>query len=267
MRWPWKRAKRPKKVQTPDDQMTLTEHLAELRMRIIRATLAVLVGFIATLSFYNPLLDWLQRPLGTICAQAVEFKCDATTYYFGPLEGFGTRISLASYGGFIIGLPVILWQLWRFIVPGLHARERRYAIPFIVSSVFLFALGGVIAVWTLPQALNFLFQFAGDSTVPLLATEKYVRLVALMIIAFGVGLEFPVLLVFLQLAGVLSYRTLLKQWRYAIVGIVLLAAVITPSGDPISLAALAVPMLISYFVAALIGRRITRRREAAAAAG
>jgi sec-independent protein translocase protein TatC len=266
MRWPWKRATRPKKLASPDDQMTLTEHLAELRMRIIRAALAVLIGFIVTLSFYNQILDWLQIPLRDICASATKFKCDGTTFYFGPLQGFGTRIQLASYGGFIIGLPVILWQLWKFIVPGLHTREKRYAVPFIVSAVFLFLLGGVIAIWTLPQALNFLFTFAGDSTVPLLGTQEYVKLVALMIIAFGIGLEFPILLVFLQLAGVLSYRTLLKQWRYAIVGIVLLAAVITPSGDPISLAALSVPMLISYFVAALIGRRIQRRREAAEAA-
>ncbi len=267
MRWPWKRANRPKKVQTPDDQMTLTEHLAELRMRIIRAALAVLIGFVIVLAFYNPILEFLRGPFEDICASARKFQCDGTLNYFSPLEGFGTRIRIASYGGFLIGLPVILWQIWRFIVPGLHAQERRYAIPFIVSSVFLFLLGGFIAFWTLPKALEFLFDFAGEGTRPLLGVAEYVRLVALMILAFGIGLEFPILLVFLQLAGVLSYRSLLRHWRYAIVGIVLLAAVITPSGDPISLAALSVPMLISYFVAALIGRRIQRRREAAAASG
>lgn len=281
MRWPWKRAKRPKKLQTPDDQMTLTEHLAELRMRIIRAALAVLIGFVFTLAFYSPILELIRQPFIDICTanakldaaklanpelEGAKFVCDGTLNYFGPLEGFGTRIRLASYGGFILGLPVILWQLWKFIVPGLHARERRYAIPFIVSAVFLFFLGGSIAFWTLPKALEFLFEFAGEGTTPLLGVAEYVRLVALMIIAFGIGLEFPILLVFLQLAGVLSYRTLLKQWRYAIVGIVLLAALITPSGDPISLLALSGPMLVSYFIAALIGRRITRRREAAAAA-
>lgn len=266
MKLPWKRAKKVRKVKSPDDQMTLTEHLAELRMRIIRAALAVIIGFVVCIAFYSTILGWLRQPWIDVCAESTKFKCDGTLNFFGPLDGFGTRIRLASYGGFLIALPVILWQLWRFVVPGLHEKEKRYAIPFIVSSVLLFLLGGAIALWTMPKALQFLVEFAGEGTTPVLGVAEYVRLVALMIFAFGIGLEFPVLLVFLMLAGVLNYKTLLRGWRYALVGIVALAAVITPSGDPISLAALSVPMTVFYFVAIVIGRSIHRRREAAAAA-
>ena len=168
------------------------------------------------------------------------------------------------YGGLLIALPVIMWQIWRFVVPALKSNEKKYAIPFIVSSVVLFLLGCLLAYLTLGKALEFLIAWAGDDVEHVFQVSKYVRLVTLMAFAFGVGFQFPVLLVFLQLVGVLTPQQLLGGWRYAVVGIVVLAAVITPSGDPISLAALAGPMLILYFAAIGIGL-IAQRRSAKAA--
>jgi sec-independent protein translocase protein TatC len=185
-----------------------------------------------------------------------------------PVEGLSTRVRIAMYGGLLFALPVIMWQIWRFVVPALKSSEKKYAIPFIVSSVSLFLLGCVIAYLTLEKALQFLISWAGEDVESLFQVSKYIRLVTLMAFAFGVGFQFPVLLVFLQLVGVLSPQQLLGAWRYAIVGIVVVAAVITPSGDPISLAALAVPMLLLYFVAAGIGvvaQRRSRARERVAA--
>ena len=176
-----------------------------------------------------------------------------------PVEGLSTRIRIAMYGGLLLALPVIMWQIWRFIVPALNANEKRYAIPFIVSSVVLFLLGCLLAYLTLEKALEFLISWAGDDVEAFFQVSKYIRLVTLMAFAFGVGFQFPVLLVFLQLVGVLTPQQLLGAWRYAIVGIVVLAAVITPSGDPISLAALAVPMLVLYFIAVGIGLLVQRR--------
>ena len=262
MRLPWKRAGRPK-LRTPDDRMTLTEHLAELRMRIIRSALAVSVGFIIVMAFYGPILEFLKEPYVRVCRDNPDYECDGALAILGPLEGFSTRMRIALYGGIIFAIPVILWQIWKFIVPGLEARERRYAIPFIVSVVVLFALGGVIAYWTLDKSLEFLIEFSGPDVDQVFQISKYISLVGLMIAAFGIGLEFPVLLVFLQLAGVLDHRMLFRQWRLAVVIIVATAAIITPSGDPISLAALSVPMVFFYFVAALIGRFVQRRREIA----
>jgi sec-independent protein translocase protein TatC len=179
-----------------------------------------------------------------------------------PMEGLSTRFRVSLYGGVILAIPVLLWQIWKFIVPGLHPNERRYAIPFVLSSVVLFLAGAALAYLTLDKGLEFLINFSGDDVQQVFQVSKYISFVGLMVAAFGVGLEFPVLLTFLQLVGVVNYRSLFKQWRLAICGIVALAAVITPSGDPFTLAALAIPMILLYFVSAFIGRFVQRRREA-----
>jgi len=169
------------------------------------------------------------------------------------------------YGGVILAMPIILWQVWRFIVPALHSREKRYAIPFILSSLVLFLLGGFLAYITLEPALEFLISWSGEGVGQVFQVSRYVRLVGLMVGAFGVGFQFPVLLVFLQIAGVVTPHQLLRGWRYALLAVVVVAAVITPSGDPISLAALAVPMAILYFIAIGIGTVFERRKRRALA--
>lgn len=250
--------------------MTLTEHLGELRVRVIRCALAVLVGGIVILAFYDSVLDFLTTPYTELCRERGEDFCglafDGDTPRLAitdPLEGFSTRIRIATYGGLLFAFPVIMWQIWRFVVPALQAKEKKYAVPFILSSVSLFLLGGLLAYLTLEQALQFLIAWAGQDVEQLFQVSKYVRLVGLMVFAFGVGFQFPVLLVFFQLVGILQPQQLIKSWRYAVVGIVVLAAVITPSGDPISLAALSVPMLLFYFVAIGIGLAAQRRSRAA----
>jgi sec-independent protein translocase protein TatC len=261
-----RRGERP--ARTPDGTMTLTEHLAELRQRIIRAALAVLVGMIVILALYDSVLAFLLRPYERLCGADADFCGLAAEggvpqlIITDPVEGLSTRVRIAMYGGLLLALPVIMWQLWRFIVPALKANEKKYAIPFIASSVTLFLLGSVLAYLTLEKALEFLISWAGEDVEALFQVSKYIRLVTLMAFAFGVGFQFPVLLVFLQLVGVLSPQQLLGAWRYAIVGIVVLAAVITPSGDPISLTALAAPMLVLYFIAVGIGFLAQRRARA-----
>ena len=250
----------------PDGTMTLTEHLGELRQRIIRAALALLVGMIVIMAFYDRVLGFLLEPYHKLCESDSDYcPLGSRLIITDPVEGLSTRVRIAMYGGLLIALPVIMWQIWKFVVPALKANEKRYAIPFIVSSVTLFLLGSVIAYLTLEKALQFLIAWAGDDVEGLFQVSKYVRLVTLMAFAFGVGFQFPVLLVFLQLVGVLTPQQLLGAWRYAILGIVVAAAVITPSGDPISLTALAAPMLVLYFVAVGIGIIAQRRSRAASA--
>jgi sec-independent protein translocase protein TatC len=272
---PWRRGSQRPVAKTPEDAMTLTEHLAELRVRIIRSALAVVVGAILVLAFYDPVLRFLLRPYQNLCERrgpefcGLSYSSDGEVRLFtlDPIEGLSTRLRIATYGGIILALPVILWQVWRFIVPALHAKEKRYAIPFIVSSVLLFALGGFIAYATLEKALEFLISWSGNDVDQAFQVSKYVRLVGLMVAAFGVGFLFPVLLVFLQLVGVLTPRSLLGYWRFAIVGIFVVAAVITPSGDPISLLALSIPMCILYFLSISVGWLVLRRRRKREAAG
>lgn len=247
--------------------MTLTQHLAELRTRIIRSVLAIVFGIIIILTFYDQVLDFLRKPYSDLCKSKNWQNC-GELQFLGPLEGLSTRLSIATYGGVIIALPVLMWQLWRFIVPALHAKEKKYAIPFVLSSVVLFLLGGLIAYWTLGPALDFLISWAGADVQANFQVSKYISLVGLMIAAFGIAFEFPVMLVFLQLVGVLTPQMLAKQWRYAIVVIFVIAAVITPSGDPYSMMALAGPMTLFYLISILIGlfaQKRKRAREAAAA--
>jgi sec-independent protein translocase protein TatC len=245
-----------------DDSMTLTEHLSELRARIIRSALAVTIGMVVVIAFYDQVLDFLLAPYRDLCEQKGASFCDPELYTFTPTEGLSTRLRVGMYGGIIIALPVLLWQLWRFIVPALHAKERRLAVPFVASSLVLFLIGGVLAYITVDRALNFLISWAGEDVSQRFSVSSYVSLIGLMIFAFGAGFLLPVLLVFLQLAGIVTPRQLLAAWRYATVGIFVLAAVITPSGDPITLLMLAGPMLVLYFVAVLLGWLLVRRRPA-----
>lgn len=244
------------------DSMTLTEHLGELRARIIRSALAIAVGMVLIIAFYDQVLDFLKQPYVDLCNDKPANFCDPTLNNFTPTEGLATRIRVGMYGGIIIALPVILWQIWRFVVPALNAKEKRYAIPFIVSSLVLFAAGGTLAYLTIDRALNFLISWAGEDVNQIFSVSSYVNLILLMIAAFGVGFLLPVLLVFLQLVGVVTPRRLLASWRMSIVGIAVLAAVITPSGDPVTMALLGVPMMALYFVAVFVGWLVVRRRPA-----
>ena len=227
--------------------MTLVEHLRELRRRLIICAVAIAVGGIVAFALYNQILPVLIAPYREVTHRRSLLITD-------PLEGFATRLKIAAYGGLFLASPVVLWELWRFITPGLHKRERRYAIPFVLSSIVLFLLGGVVAMVTFKPALRFLVGVGGSNLSTFFTPSKYLSLILLMIVAFGVAFEFPIVLVFLELAGVLPSARLRKWRRPAIVIIVATAAVITPSQDPYSLFAMAIPMYIFYEAAIVIGR-------------
>ncbi|MFP5376389.1 MAG: twin-arginine translocase subunit TatC [Acidimicrobiia bacterium] len=233
--------------------MSIVEHLTELRNRLIISAVAIAVGAVVAFTLYDRILEFLVDPY---CATLPPGE-RCTLYITDPLEGFATRLRVATWGGFLLASPVVLWQLWRFVTPGLNPNEKRYAVPFVTSSVVLFCLGALLARYTFPKALDFLLAVGGDLE-PILSPAKYLRLVILVAVAFGVAFLLPVLLVFLQLAGVLTSERL-KGWRRgAIVVIFVLAAVITPSQDPYNLFALALPMYLFYEASILIGRVLHR---------
>jgi sec-independent protein translocase protein TatC len=233
--------------------MTVVEHLAELRRRLVISLVAV-AGTAAFCYWFAP----------DIIRFFLEYYTDATEgerdafIFTGPLDAFVTRLKIATYGGIILAMPIWLWELWRFVTPGLNPKEKRYAIPFLVSSLILFAIGAGVALLTLPRALDFLLNVGGEQVQPLLTADKYIGLVSLMILAFGLAFEFPVLLVFLLIARVVTTEQLGHFRRWAIVLIVVFAAVITPSQDPYSLFAMAVPMYLFYEASILIGKVMKR---------
>ena len=252
-------------MERDESRMTLVEHLTELRDRIIKIVIAVVLGMVVSFILYPQIFDFLLAPYKEIAEQGNTVG-DGKLLILDPLEGFGVRMRLAAYGGIALAMPVILWQIWQFVTPGLYPHEKRYAVPFVVSALVLFLLGAGLAYYTLPRALEFLVSIGGDELVTAFAPGKYFTLITYMMLAFGIGFEFPILLVFLQLAGLVSVQALRSARRYAIVGICVLVAVITPSGDPISMLMLSVPMVIFYEASIVAGRLIERRRAATGAA-
>src|SRR5512145_1034018 len=248
-----------------DTGMTLVEHLSELRKRLIICALAVLVGMLVGFVLYDWVFDFLLAPYKDV-ANASNSLGDGKLLQIDPLEGFSIRIKTSAYTGIAFAMPVILWQIWQFVTPGLYPHERRYAVPFVVSALVLFVLGAGLAYYTLPRALEFLVDIGGDNLITAFAPGKYFQLITYMMLAFGIGFEFPIVLIFLQMAGILDTATLRKGRRFAIVGICVLVAVITPSGDPISMLMLSVPMVVFYELAIVIGSVITKRQAARATA-
>jgi sec-independent protein translocase protein TatC len=233
--------------------MTLGEHLAELRRRVVLCAFAFAIGSVVAFIVYPSILHFLQAPY---CRVAGAHRCQL--YVTAPLDGLSLRVKLATYGGLFLASPVILWELWRFITPGLHRNEKRYAIPFVVSSIVLFAFGAFLAFVSFPHALQFLGSIGGPSLQQIYNPNSYLGLLVALMAVFGLTFEFPVLLVSLELVGVVTPQKLSSWRRWAIVLIVVFAAVITPSGDPFSMLALAVPMYVFYEVSIVIGKVLRR---------
>ena len=249
------------KKRRPAPPLTFWDHVAELRWRLITSLLAIGLMSVLGLLLYNWLLESIFLPpyCRVLDSQGIDRSCNLVITE--PLDGFKTRIRVAIYVGIVLSMPLLLWNLWRFVTPALDTREKRFAIPFVVSGVLLFGCGALVAYATFERALEFLISFGGDAVDPLFSPGAYLGLITYMMIAFGVGFEFPILLVFLQMAGVVTPRQLSRYRRYAIVGIVVVAAVITPSGDPVSLAALSVPMYVFFEISILVGLMLQRAKR------
>ncbi len=259
-----------KPVGTPTGgRMTLVGHLAELRRRLIISLLTVACGFVACWVLYPQILDFLVAPYCDVVqpdAAGLDSSGNCRLLVIDPLEPFSVRVSIAGYGGVALAMPVLLWQAWRFITPGLFPRERRHTAAFVVLTTLLFAGGITLAFWTIPRALGFLAELGGDDLVSFFSPRRYLSFVVKMALAFGLGFEFPIILMFGQVAGIIPTKTLQRIRPWAIVGIVVVGAVITPTGDPFTLLILSGPMYAFYELSILFGVLRQRRRDRAEAA-
>jgi len=241
-----------KRERPSPDAMTLAEHLGELRRRLVISAIAFVIAGTFAAIFYNQMLHWLQRPYCQINPR------NCFLYVTSPLDGLSLRVKMAAFGGLVLASPVILFQVWRFITPGLRTREKQYAIPFVLAAVVLFVAGCAVAYLTLPHALGFLKAVGGDQLKLIYNPISYLGLVLVMMLLFGLTFEFPVVLVALQLVRVVTPAQLLHFWRYSVIGITLVAAIFTPSSDPFSMLALALPLVVFYFLAIGIGKLLGR---------
>ena len=242
--------------------MTVVEHLEELRNRIVISLVALVVGTAAGWAAYPWVFDFIKDFYTNACLTLPEANqppkgCD-DLFIQSVIEPFLIRVKVSMFTGLVVALPIVLFQLWRFITPGLTDRERRLAIPFVLASLVLFGLGALFAFLTLPRALGFLLGFGGDTLVPIITAGRYISFVMLVTLAFGISFEFPIVLIFLAWARVVTSRTLRDWRRYAWLFIAVFAALITPSQDPFTMLALMVPMLLFYEVAVLVARLMKR---------
>ena len=251
------------------DSMTLTQHLGELRHRLVVCVIAVVITSLVCVIAYEPILHFLLRPLCSVYATTshhgagngsllVGSNGTCNLYVTSPLDGLTLRVKIAVFGGLVLASPVILFQLWRFITPGLQAKERKWAVPFVAAAFSLFLLGAATAYLTLPHALSFLKSVGGPQLQAIYDPIPYLGLILLMMGLFGLTFQFPVILVSLELARVVTPAKLLHAWRWAVIIITIVAAVFTPSSDPFSMLALAIPLVVFYFAAIGIGKLLGR---------
>jgi sec-independent protein translocase protein TatC len=247
--------------------MSFWDHLNELRVRLIRSLFDVAVGVGVAWTYREPILAWLTRPY-TVAWTSLKLAGPPNLHFPGPADLFFSYMKLAVIGGAVFALPVVFYQLWAFVAPGLYAREKRYAVPFVGSSSLLFATG-VYFAWkvALPLAYRYLLGLSGNvagstlSVTPTIMIEQYLDSIAQMLIAFGVAFELPVLALFLSLAGVITHRHLIRFARYFIVVAFIVAAIFTPP-DIVSQLILAVPLCLLYGLSIVVTWAFGRRPKA-----
>ncbi len=241
----------------------MLRHLAELRKRLIVAVVAVACGAVVCWIFYPWIIESLMSPYCEVVdptAEGLDAGGECRLLVLDPLEPLAVRMTVAGYGGLILAAPVLLWQALRFIGPGLRKQELRLTLAFVTAGVLLFAAGVALAIWSIPRALGFLTSIGGEDLVSFFSPRRYLGFVIKMAVAFGIGFEFPVLLVFAQFAGLVSTAKLRRTRQWALLGIVIAGAVLTPSGDPLTLLILSGPMYLFYEMAILLGALRQRRK-------
>lgn len=242
--------------------MTLGGHLRELRARVVKSGLAILVGSVVGWIYYNPIFDLLRHPIDDVVSQAAAGGADVKLVLTGVAQAFTLQLQVAATVGLIIASPVWIYQLWRFITPGLKPRERRWGYLFVGAAVPLFLGGVIVAYLTLPNALGMLFAFTPPEVANYVPVDTYLSFFLRMVLVFGIGFLVPLILVALNAVGVLTGRRLARSWRVIIFSVFVFAAIGTPTGDPINMCLLAAPILLLVGAALMVCFLNDRRRAA-----
>jgi sec-independent protein translocase protein TatC len=242
-----------------DDRMPFMEHLGELRVRIMRAMYGLLAGTVIALPFSERIVDWLARPITRLGYELV---------FTAPAEAFWVQMKVGLIAGVFIAAPIILWQVWAFIAPGLHGHEKKYAIPFVLIGSVMFLAGGAFSLFVVtPYALTFLLGYARPGLKPMITIQNHVDFLLKFTLAFGAVFELPLALTLLARMGVVNARMLAKNRKYAILGAFVAGAVLTPTPDAFNQALMAGPLIILYEVGIVCARIFGRKPPPPAATG
>jgi sec-independent protein translocase protein TatC len=242
--------------------MPLLDHLRELRKRVIRSALFIVIFAVVGWINYNSIITTLAAPVCDLKAaqESGSANCGAL-YISGVLGPLNLQLKVSFLTGIILSAPFWLYQIWAFIAPALHRKEKKNSILFIIAATPFFAIGAALAFIVLPLAIEVLFGFTPESLNNLIKFDDYLDFVLRLILIFGIAFELPVFLVSLNLVGVLSGKSILKPWRFAIFAITFFVAAFSPTADPLSMAALALPLIAFYFGAGGIGLLVDKRRD------
>jgi sec-independent protein translocase protein TatC len=235
-----------------DGKMSFFDHLAELRTRIIWSLVPAGVGLVIGLYFTDRIMRFIQRPLA---------KLKAPPVFLTPTEYFWTYMKVAMIAGLFIAMPVVLWNVWAFVAPGLHKHERRYAAPFVIIGSLLFVLGGVFALLVvIPFAVQFLVNFGVEKGAqPMISIASYTDFILKFTLAFGLVFELPVVITLLAMLGIVTPQFLAKNRKYAILINFVIAAILTPTPDAINQSLMAGPLIILYEVGIIAARIFGKR--------
>jgi sec-independent protein translocase protein TatC len=243
--------------------MSVIEHLDELRRRLVISLATIAVLAVAGFVFYDRIIEFLTTPYqDAIASLPPESRPPGNLgeglITLSPTEPFVTFLKVGFFSGFLLALPVVLWQVWGFVTPGLTKRERRLAVPFVAASVILFAAGTALAFFVIPKGLGFLLSFGGKNVTTLLTAERYLNFLIFLILGFGLSFEFPLLLLFLAGARIITTQQMRGWRRYVYFGALVFAAIITPTQDPYTLLLMWVPLVLLYEGTILIARLLKR---------
>lgn len=246
-----------------EERMSLGAHLVELKKRLFISAIAIIVTAIAGFIFANFFIDALRAPITNIAdstGRGAALNYDAVT------QAFDIRMQIAFTVAIVAASPVWLYQVWAFLVPGLVRKEKQYAIGFLATAIPLFLAGCAAGWYVMPNIITLMLGFAGDQDLSNLNAKYYYDFIVKLLLSVGIAFVLPVFVVLLNLVGVLSANAILKGWRVAILTICIFTAIATPAADVISMFLLAIPMIILYFIAALIAWLHDRRAAKKAAA-
>jgi sec-independent protein translocase protein TatC len=233
----------------PEEKMPFTTHLEELRTRLIRVIIAVCIGFVACWYCREWLFQIITRPLIQVLPQ------NSSLIFTSLPEAFFNYMKISFFASIFLTSPYALYQLWKFISPGLYPSEKKYVAPFVISSTMLFLTGILFGYFiALPPAFGFFVEFSSDILRPLFSLREYLSFTLKLLLAFGISFELPVIIFFMAKIGLVTSKTLAKQRRYAILVIFILAAILTPSPDAFSQILMAIPLMILYEFGILVAK-------------
>jgi sec-independent protein translocase protein TatC len=249
-------------------KMPLTEHLSELRRRILTSLAAVFVIFVVVFNYSEKLFELITFPLRAelrfrAVAPYIEVvrKTAAPLVFLAPAEAFWMHLKVSLVAALILSLPVIFFQLWRFISPGLLEKERKYVMPFVFFATLLFLIGAFFCFGiVLPFAITFLLGYKTQNMAPMLSVGSYVDFCLKFILAFGVIFELPLAIIFLTRIGIVTPKTLAKNRKFAVLFAFIAGAVLTPTPDVFNQTLMAVPIIILYEIGILVSRVMYRKR-------